>query len=124
VVPSHPDIFVVGDTATVTDQPGIPGTAPAAKQMGRYVGQLIAARVAGEWVPGAANRSRRADFFAGVGGGRYRRGRRRPLSQFSGEAGGKVPPINSPTRPAMDRRACYHLRWLRPILSRDQTCQL
>ena len=46
-VPSHPDIFVVGDTAAVTDQPGIPGTAPAAKQMGRYVGQLIAARVAG-----------------------------------------------------------------------------
>jgi NADH:ubiquinone reductase (H+-translocating) len=46
-VPSRPDIFVVGDTAAVTDQPGIPGTAPAAKQMGRYVGQLIAARVAG-----------------------------------------------------------------------------
>jgi NADH dehydrogenase len=46
-VPSHPDIFVVGDTTAVTDQPGIPGTAPAAKQMGRYVGQLIAARVAG-----------------------------------------------------------------------------
>jgi NADH dehydrogenase FAD-containing subunit len=47
VVPSHPDIFVVGDTAAVTDQPGVPGTAPPAKQMGRYVGRLIAARVAG-----------------------------------------------------------------------------
>jgi NADH dehydrogenase len=35
-VPSHPDVFVIGDTAAVTDQPGIPGTAPAAKQMGRY----------------------------------------------------------------------------------------
>src|ERR1700736_627798 len=46
-VPSHPDIFVVGDTTAVTDQPGIPGTAPPAKQMGRYVGRLIAARVAG-----------------------------------------------------------------------------
>jgi NADH:ubiquinone reductase (H+-translocating) len=46
-VPGHPEIFVVGDTAAVTDQPGIPGTAPAAKQMGRYVGRLIAARVAG-----------------------------------------------------------------------------
>ena len=45
-VPGHPDIFVVGDTAAVTDQPGIPGIAPAAKQMGRYVGRLIAARVA------------------------------------------------------------------------------
>jgi NADH dehydrogenase len=43
-VPSHPDI---GDTAAVTDQPGIPGTAPPAKQMGRYVGRLIAGRVAG-----------------------------------------------------------------------------
>jgi NADH dehydrogenase FAD-containing subunit len=46
-VPSHSDIFAVGDTAAVTDQPGIPGTAPPAKQMGRYVGRLIAARVAG-----------------------------------------------------------------------------
>ena len=51
-VPGHPEIFVVGDTAAVTDQPGIPGTAPAAKQMGRYVGRLIAARVTGE--PSAA----------------------------------------------------------------------
>jgi NADH dehydrogenase len=44
-VPGNPEIFVVGDTAVVTDQPGIPGTAPPAKQMGRYVGRLIAARV-------------------------------------------------------------------------------
>jgi NADH:ubiquinone reductase (H+-translocating) len=35
----------------VTDQPGIPGTAPAAKQMGHYVGRLIAARVAGRRSP-------------------------------------------------------------------------
>ena len=27
-VPSHPDIFVLGDTPAVTDQPGIPVTAP------------------------------------------------------------------------------------------------
>jgi NADH dehydrogenase len=45
-VPGHPEIFVVGDTTAVTGQPGIPGTAPPAKQMGRYVGRLIAARVA------------------------------------------------------------------------------
>jgi NADH:ubiquinone reductase (H+-translocating) len=50
-VPGHPEIFVIGDTAVVTDQPGIPGTAPAAKQMGRYVGTLIAARVAGQATP-------------------------------------------------------------------------
>ena len=36
-VPSHPNIFVIGDTAAVMDQPDIPGTAPPAKQMGRYV---------------------------------------------------------------------------------------
>ena len=46
-MPSHPDIFVVGDTAAVTDHPGIPGTAAPASQMGRYVVRLIAARVAG-----------------------------------------------------------------------------
>jgi DNA-binding transcriptional LysR family regulator len=46
-VPSHSDIFAVGDTAAGTDQPGIPGTAPPAKLMGRYADRLIAARVAG-----------------------------------------------------------------------------
>jgi NADH dehydrogenase len=49
-VPGHPDIFVVGDTAAVSDSGGrpVPGIAPAAKQMGRYVGKLIAARIAGK----------------------------------------------------------------------------
>ncbi len=44
-----PDIFVIGDLASVTDKNGkpVPGIAPAAKQMGRYVGRLISARVAG-----------------------------------------------------------------------------
>jgi NADH:quinone reductase (non-electrogenic) len=50
-VPGHPDIFVIGDTASIKDQPGIPGTAPPAKQMGAYVGRLIAARVAGRPAP-------------------------------------------------------------------------
>jgi len=47
-VPGHPNIFVIGDTAAVSyqnDQP-VPGIAPAAKQMGRYAGKLIAARIA------------------------------------------------------------------------------
>jgi NADH dehydrogenase len=51
-LPGHRDIFVVGDTASVTDKNGhpVPGTAPAAKQMGTYVGKLISARIAGrEW---------------------------------------------------------------------------
>jgi NADH:ubiquinone reductase (H+-translocating) len=50
-VPGHPNVFVLGDTADVVDQPGIPGTAPPAKQMGAYVGRLIAARVAGRTPP-------------------------------------------------------------------------
>lgn len=45
----HPDgaqnIFVIGDTATVTDGNGVvvPGIAPGAKQMGRYAAQAIIA---------------------------------------------------------------------------------
>jgi NADH:ubiquinone reductase (H+-translocating) len=50
-VPGQPNVFVIGDTADVVDQPGIPGTAPPAKQMGAYVGRLIAARVAGRTPP-------------------------------------------------------------------------
>jgi NADH:quinone reductase (non-electrogenic) len=48
-VPGHPDIFVIGDAAAVKDAQGkpVPGIAPAAKQMGQYVGKLIAARIAG-----------------------------------------------------------------------------
>ena len=48
-VPGHPDIFVIGDTAAATDSKGkpVPGIANAAKQMGKYVGRLIAARIAG-----------------------------------------------------------------------------
>jgi NADH dehydrogenase len=53
-LPGHPDIFVIGDTAAVTDQTGhpVPGIASAAKQMGHYVGKLIAARIAGRAAPG------------------------------------------------------------------------
>ncbi|HEY2136044.1 MAG TPA: NAD(P)/FAD-dependent oxidoreductase [Xanthobacteraceae bacterium] len=48
-VPGHAEIFALGDTAAATDRTGrpVPGVAPAAKQMGRYVGRLIAARLAG-----------------------------------------------------------------------------
>jgi NADH dehydrogenase len=49
-VPGHPDIFIVGDAAVVTDAKGnsVPGVAPAAKQMGQYVAKLIATRMAGK----------------------------------------------------------------------------
>jgi len=52
-VPGHPEIFVIGDTAAAAAPDGgaVPGIAPAAKQMGRYVGRLLAARLAGAAAP-------------------------------------------------------------------------
>jgi len=49
-VPGEPDIFVIGDTATVMQANGqpVPGVAPAAKQMGDYVARVIAGRIAGK----------------------------------------------------------------------------
>jgi len=46
-LPNHPEVFVIGDAAGIRDQTGamVPGVAQAAKQMGRYVGRVIAARV-------------------------------------------------------------------------------
>jgi NADH dehydrogenase FAD-containing subunit len=48
-VTGDPDVFVIGDTASIAREDGrpVPGIAPAAKQQGRYVGRLIAARVRG-----------------------------------------------------------------------------
>jgi NADH:ubiquinone reductase (H+-translocating) len=50
-VPGHPEIFAIGDTATVPSNRPIPGIAPAAKQMGNYVASVIAARVRSEPPP-------------------------------------------------------------------------
>jgi NADH dehydrogenase len=57
-LPGHPDVFVIGDLARVAQGGGrgtggqspagtVPGVAAAAKQMGRYVGLAIRARLAG-----------------------------------------------------------------------------
>src|SRR3954453_4939064 len=48
-VPGHPEIFAVGDTVTIAAPDGspVPGIAPAAKQEGRYVAQVIKARLNG-----------------------------------------------------------------------------
>lgn len=48
-VPGRPEIFAIGDTAAVRWQGDrlVPGIAPAAKQMGGYVGRRIADRIAG-----------------------------------------------------------------------------
>src|SRR4051812_19289826 len=52
-IPGHPDVFAVGDTATIADASGnpVPGIAPAAKQEGRYVAALIKARLSGGTLP-------------------------------------------------------------------------
>ena len=52
-VPDWPDVFAIGDTVSV-DGPGgrpVPGIAPAAKQMGAYVGRVIDARIRGRAHP-------------------------------------------------------------------------
>jgi NADH dehydrogenase len=53
-VPGRPEIFVIGDTAAVADATGkpVPGIAPAAKQMGRYVAEVIASKVEDKTPPG------------------------------------------------------------------------
>jgi NADH dehydrogenase len=52
-LPGHDNVFVVGDTAAVTDASGraVPGVAPAAKQMGRYAVKAILASINGKQVP-------------------------------------------------------------------------
>lgn len=48
-VPGHANVFVIGDTALVTQQgKQLPGVAPVAMQEGRYVASVIADRVAGK----------------------------------------------------------------------------
>ncbi len=51
--PGLPDVFVIGDTASVMQESGspVPGVAPAAKQQGGYVAQVIRARLTGKAPP-------------------------------------------------------------------------
>ncbi|MGR9171757.1 NAD(P)/FAD-dependent oxidoreductase [Rhizobium sp. KDH_Rht_773_N] len=52
--PGLPDVFVIGDTASVTQESGkpVPGIAPAAKQQGAYAAKVIRARISGKPAPG------------------------------------------------------------------------
>jgi NADH dehydrogenase len=52
-LPGHPEVFVLGDTASVAGIQGqpLPGIAPVAKQQGAYVAGLLAARIRGEDKP-------------------------------------------------------------------------
>ncbi|HEX3397937.1 MAG TPA: NAD(P)/FAD-dependent oxidoreductase [Steroidobacteraceae bacterium] len=67
-VPGHPQIFVIGDTATVNVWNGkpAPGIAPAAKQQGVYVARAIKRRLAGDSQP-RAFRYRHAGDLATIG---------------------------------------------------------
>jgi NADH dehydrogenase len=48
-MPGHPEIFVIGDTASVMEQEKpLPGVAPVAMQQGRYVARALRRRLAGK----------------------------------------------------------------------------
>ena len=52
-VPGHPEIFVVGDTASFEENgKPLPGVAQVAMQQGRYAGKVIRSRVTGSTPPG------------------------------------------------------------------------
>lgn len=60
-VPGRPEVFVVGDLAAVPEESAggtVPGVAPAAMQMGRFVGRLIGEEIRWRTVPGASARAR------------------------------------------------------------------
>jgi NADH:ubiquinone reductase (H+-translocating) len=61
-VPGHPEIFVAGDLASID---GVPGIAPAAKQMGRHAALNIRNRLAGK--PAAPFRYRDYGQLATIG---------------------------------------------------------
>jgi len=53
-VPGHPRVFVIGDAALVIDEKSknqVPGLAPAALQMGKHVGRMIADEINGNTAP-------------------------------------------------------------------------
>ena len=60
--PGHPEIFVVGDLAAVE---GVPGIAPAAKQMGRHAARNVLRRIEGK--PTVAFRYRDYGQLATIG---------------------------------------------------------
>jgi NADH:ubiquinone reductase (H+-translocating) len=67
-VPGHPEIFAIGDAAIVLRENGqpVPGIAPAAKQEGVYVADVIRARLRGS-PPPAAFRYKHAGDLATIG---------------------------------------------------------
>jgi NADH:ubiquinone reductase (H+-translocating) len=66
-VPGHPEVFVAGDLASITDsnERAVPGVAPAAKQMGNHVASVIKERLREK--PGSAFRYRDFGNLATIG---------------------------------------------------------
>jgi NADH dehydrogenase len=66
-VPGHPDIFAIGDTVTIAGPDGdpVPGIAPAAKQQGGYVAQVIKSRLGSR--PSPPFRYKHAGSLAQIG---------------------------------------------------------
>jgi NADH dehydrogenase len=52
-LPGHPEVFVIGDLASISDRTGqpLPGIAPVAMQEGKYVAKVIAARLRDQTLP-------------------------------------------------------------------------
>ena len=75
-IPGDPTVFVIGDAASVGTADGsrVPGVAPAAKQQGRYVARVIAARIRGTVAP--------ADFAYANRGNLATIGRKRAVIEF------------------------------------------
>lgn len=67
-IPGDPDVFVIGDAATVKTDEGkpVPGIAPAAKQQGRYVSSILSRRLKGRAVA-RPFRYRHAGYLATIG---------------------------------------------------------
>jgi NADH dehydrogenase len=80
-LPSHPEVFVAGDLASL-EQAGkpVPGVAPAAKQMGACAASNILARISGR----AAQRFHYTDFGALATIGRHSAIAQLPKLHFSG----------------------------------------
>lgn len=69
-LPSDAPVYVIGDTGSLMHEGKmVPGVAPAAKQMGRYVGDRLRQRIEGETIATAPFRYRHQEDLATVGRG-------------------------------------------------------
>jgi NADH dehydrogenase len=80
-LPGHPEVFAVGDVASLVDGKGqvVPGVAPAAMQMGQHVAQMLAAEIAGQRHP-----ERREPFVYLDKGSMATVGRSKAVAVFAG----------------------------------------